>query len=645
MHPLLAALKQKPLLADGGMGALLLAQGAGLEQCLEELCLSRPDWIRDIQLAYVTAGADILLTHTFGAHEHRLGTYGLAHKVEEINRAAVRIARDVRETSGQNLFIGGCIGPLGEYLMPHGPVAPDRARSVFARQATALLEGGADFFCIETMSDLQELELAIRVVRELSDLPILGSMTFGEDEQSQFGVSAAAAMQSLMALDIELVGVNCSVGPMHVLRILEEYHRTGPDIPLSAMPNAGLPARVDGRFIYASGPEYFASMVPGFLASGATIIGGCCGTTPAHIQAMRQALDTHLAGTSGQNEPVRDDTLHAQEQDEGLGHRFQIPNHELQDEPAADSRLLQKIRTGKFVISVEVDPPRGMNPAKQLAGAQLAMERGADAINVADSPMARVRMSALVLSALIQQQIGIDTILHFTTRDRSLMGLQADLLGAHALGVKNILALTGDPPSLGDSQTSTPVYDVDSIGLVRILNQFNQGLDLQGKAMGQQSNFSISVACDPTRSDLEEEAMRLSRKLAHGAHFIMTQPIYDPAVWMSFIRIYERLQGPLPVPVLIGILPLQSFRHASFLHNEVPGITLTAEALAHMEQAGRQGRYVGVHMAQELLLQLMDAPYVQGVYLMPSFGRYETACQVLDVVQEPNTVPGTGGTS
>ncbi len=638
MHPLLATLQQKPLIADGGMGALLLSQGAGLEQCLEELCLSQPDWIRDIQLAYATAGADILLTHTFGAHEQRLATYGLAHKVEEINRAAVRIARDVRETTGKGLFIGGCIGPLGEFLMPHGPVTPERATTVFSRQALALLEGGIDFFCIETMSDLQELEQAIRAVRNLSDLPILGSMTFGEDGQSQFGVNAHRAIRSLKALEIELVGVNCSVGPAHVLKAIDEYHRTLPTVPLSAMPNAGLPARVDGRFIYASGPEYFASMVPDFLAAGAVIIGGCCGTTPAHIQAMRVALDTHLVKASVQN-----GTLHRQDQEEALGHRFQVPNLDRADDSQSESLLLQKIRAGKFVISVEVDPPRGMNPAKQIAGARLAMERGADAINVADSPMARVRMSAMVMSALIQQQVGIDTILHFTTRDRSLMGLQADLLGAHALGVKNILALTGDPPSLGDSQTSTPVYDVDSVGLVRILNQFNQGLDLLGKTMGQNSNFSISVACDPTRSDLEEEAKRLSRKLANGAHFIMTQPIYDPAVWAGFIHVYERLYGPVPVPVLIGILPLQSFRHASFLHNEVPGITLTEEALAHMKQAGKKGRQAGVQMAQELLLQLMDAPYVQGVYLMPSFGRYETACQVLDVVKERKPVSLAGG--
>ncbi len=640
MHPLLATLKQKPLLADGGMGALLLSQGAGLEQCLEELCLSQPNRIRDIQLAYATAGADILLTHTFGAHEHRLGMYGLAHKVEEINRAAVRIARDVRETTGQSLFIGGCIGPLGEYLAPYGPVSSDRAVDVFARQAAALLEGGVDFFCLETMSDLQELAHAIRAVRQLTDLPILGSMTFGADGQSQFGVNAADAIRFLAALNIDLVGVNCSVGPLHVLKTLSEYHQTYPTLFLSAMPNAGLPARVDGRFIYASGPEYCASLVPDFLVAGAVILGGCCGTTPAHIQAMRQALDTHLDQAAGRSGSVPDP-----EKDELLGHRFPVPYLEQEHEIRTDSPLLQKLRAGQFVISVEVDPPRGMNPAKQIAGAQLAMERGADAINVADSPMARVRMSAMVMSALIQQQVGIDTILHFTTRDRSLMGLQADLLGAHALGVKNILALTGDPPSLGDSQASTPVYDVDSIGLVRILNQFNQGLDLQGKTMAPQSNFSISVACDPTRQDQQEEANRLFRKLEQGAHFIMTQPIYNPEVWSTFVDLYERLHGPLPVPVLIGILPLQSFRHASFLHNEVPGITLTDEALLHMQRAGKRGRHVGVQMAQELLLQLMDAPYVQGVYLMPSFGRYETACQVLDVVPTPHVVPLSGGRS
>jgi homocysteine S-methyltransferase len=308
---------------------------------------------------------------------------------------------------------------------------------------------------------------------------------------------------------------------------------------------------------------------------------------------------------------------------------------EAEQEAPEPTPFLQKLRAGKFVVSVEVDPPRGFNAAKMLEGARIALEHGADAVNVADSPMARVRMGALALCVLIQQQVGIETILHFTTRDRSLMGLQSDLIGAHALGVRNVIALTGDPPSLGDQPESTAVYDVDSIGLVKLINAFNQGLDRSGKPFGDRSAFTIAVACDPTRPDLEREVDRFHRKMSSGAHLTMTQPIFDKTLWRRFFDLYEARHGPFPAPVLIGILPLQSHRHASFLHNEVPGITLSDDALLRMERAGAAGRREGVKMAQELLLELMELPKVQGVYLMPSFGRYEVACEVLEVVKAP----------
>ena len=610
------------------MGTSLFAQGAGPDQCLEELNLSRPDWIRTIQLDYVKAGADIILSHTFGANEMRLQSHGLADKVEEINRAAVRIARDVRETAGKGLFIAGDIGPLGQYLAPQGPLHPKAARAAFLRQAAALLEGGIDFYCIETFSDLRELEQAVSAIRELTDLPILASLTFGRDAQTPFGADARTVMRFVQDLEIEMVGANCSVGPSGLEEIIAGFHAENPAAILAVMPNAGFPSRIDEQLAYPAGPEYFAAVVPAFLNLGASVIGGCCGTTEAHVRAMRQALDHWRRSTSSPQYRMPDSTSLEEES----------PNPFLpwltttQDAELPDSQILCKLEQGLFVVSVEVDPPRGLNPEKQIEGARLARQYGADAVNVADSPMARVRMSALVLAAQIQQQAGIETILHFTTRDRSLMGLQADLLGAHALGLRNILALTGDPPSLGDSQNSSPVYDVDSVGLVHILNQFNQGQDLEGKVLGQCSQFAISVACDPTREDLDKEAGRLHAKLRNGAHFIMTQPIYSPLVWTRFTETYERLYGPIPVPVLIGILPLQSFKHASFLHNEVPGITLSAEALERMRTAGRQGRQTGIEMGQELLLDLQHAPYVQGVYLMPSFGRYETACQVLNVL-------------
>ena len=610
------------------MGTTLFAQGAGPDQCLEELNLSRPDWIRAIQLDYVRAGSDIILSHTFGANALRLQSHGLADKVEEINRAAVRIARDVRETSGKGLFIAGDIGPLGPYLAPQGHLRPEVARAAFLRQAAALLEGGIDFYCIETFADLRELEQAVSAIRELTDLPILTSLTFGRDAQTPFGADARTVMRFVQDLEIEMVGANCSVGPSGLEEIIAGFHAENSAAILAVMPNAGFPSRIDEQLVYPAGPEYFAAVVPAFLNLGASIIGGCCGTTDVHIQAMRQALDHWLQSTPNPQYQMLDRAAEEKESANpylpwiAIGQNSELP----------DSQILCKLQEGRFVVSVEVDPPRGLNSEKQIAGARLARQYGADAVNVADSPMARVRMSALAMATQIQQQAGIETILHFTTRDRSLMGLQADLLGAHALGLRNILALTGDPPSLGDSQNSSPVYDVDSVGLVHILHQFNQGQDLEGKVLGQHSRFSISVACDPTREDLDKEAGRLHAKLSNGAHFIMTQPIYSPMVWTRFTETYERLYGPIPIPVLIGILPLQSFKHASFLHNEVPGITLSEDALERMRAAGKQGRQAGIDMGQELLLDLQNAPYVQGVYLMPSFGRYETACQVLNVL-------------
>jgi homocysteine S-methyltransferase len=412
-----------------------------------------------------------------------------------------------------------------------------------------------------------------------------------------------------------------------MLQTMESLHAAAPHVLLSAMPNAGFPERVEGRFYYPSSPEYFGRETMEFLAQGACLVGGCCGTTPMHIRSMRAALDQQMAAESSAAALPAPSLVSGME--EGLPQTKADYGVQEDDEPTG---LLRKLREGKFVISVEVDPPRGFNAQKQIEGARHAAKVGADAVNVADSPMARVRMSALSLCIQIQQQIGIETIVHYTTRDRSLMGLQADLIGARALGVRNILALTGDPPSLGGNQQSTPVYDVDSIGLVRIIDRFNQGLDLAGQEMGQKGAFTIAVACDPTRTDLVQEVDRFHQKVSGGAHFTMTQPIFDPELWRSFVRVYEERHGRFPVPVLIGVLPLQGHKHASFLHNEVPGITLSEAALERMRLAGPNGRQEGVKMAQELLLELKDLPYVQGVYLMPSFGRYELACEVLDVL-------------
>ena len=629
MHPFLQKLTQQPLLGDGAMGTMLFTRGASIEQCLEELVLTQPEWISEVHMAYASAGADVLKTHTFGANRTRLERHKLADQVRAINFKAVRLLRDVREVTGRALFIAGDVGPLGKRLQPGGPLEPDAAKEVFSEQISVLWEAGADLLLFETFSDLQELSLAVQAAKELCDLPIVASMTFAEDGLTPSGLTPATVTERLLTLGADLVGVNCSVGPAPMLHTLEAMHNAVSDIRLSAMPNAGFPERIDGRFSYPAGPEYFARHVVPFIERGAHLIGGCCGTTPQHTWAMRGALDAYLAEQMGQ--PIKSEIKAAVGSPQGR--RIGLPGHysndEAEDEPTP---LLRKLRAGKFVISVEVDPPRGFNPTKQIEGARTAKEAGADAINVADSPRAQVSMGAMPLCVMIQQQVGIETVVHFTTRDRSLMGLQADLVGGRALGIRNILALTGDPPSLGDNQESTAVYDVDSIGLVRIINQFNQGVDLSGRNLGQKGGYTIACACDPTRANLEEEVDRFYQKVSGGAHFTMTQPIYDPQLWLDFLKIYEERHGAFPVPVLIGVLPLQNHRHASFLHNEVPGITLSEEALERMRRAGSNGRQEGVQMAQELLLELKELPHVQGVYLMPSFGRYELACQVLEVL-------------
>jgi homocysteine S-methyltransferase len=628
MNPFLQRLREQPLLCDGAMGTMLFARGASSEQCLEQLVVERPGWVSGIHQAYASAGADVITTHTFGGNRFRLAQHGLEEKVRELNFKAVRLVRDVREVSGRALFIAGNVGPVGRRVEWENPVERAAVAEAFREQIEVLWEAGADLLLFETFSDVQELEIGVAVAKGLCDLPIVASMTYAGDGLTLAGQNAELVTERLVAAGADVIGVNCSVGPAQMVEALAAMRAVAPDALFSAMPNAGFPRRVEGRLYYPSSPEYFAEHTPQFLALGARLVGGCCGSTPTHIRAMRAALDTHRAAQPSSH-PV---TIAITSQEE-LPEMYVGLSADLEDEESErPTQLLRKLRAGRFVISVEVDPPRAFTAEKQIEGAHHAKSVGADVINVADSPMARVRMGALALCTQIQQQVEVETILHFTTRDRSLMALQADLIGAHALGVRNILALTGDPPSIGDNRESTAVYDVDSIGLVRIIDTFNQGLDIAGREMGQKAGFTIAVACDPTRPDLSQEVDRFHQKVSGGAHFTMTQPIYDPQLWVNFLALYEERYGEFPVPVLIGVLPLQGHRHASFLHHEVPGITLTEATLERMRLAGANGRQEGVKMAQELLLELKDLPHVQGVYLMPSFGRYELACQVLEVL-------------
>lgn len=607
-HPFIERLQRAPLLADGAMGTQLYNHGVDFDQCFDALNLTQPRTVADVHRAYIDAGAELIETNTYGANRFKLEPYGLQQQVREINIKAMRIARDVREIAGTATFIAGAVGPLGRLLEPYGQVTPAQARAAFAEQIGALHEQGADLLILETFSDLNEILVAIEAARSVSDLPIVAQMTFAEDGRTALGHSPAEVVTQLRAAGVDVVGVNCSVGPQRVFNVVQAMHVAAPDMRLSAQPNAGFPTERHNRVFYPSSPEYMARYAKRMVEElGVSLIGGCCGTAPEHISGMRAALrelDPHAPAT------------HTHETSARVAPKVSAV-------AAGPTRLAEQLTNRTFVVSVEIDPPRGHNPKKCIDGALLLKDAGVQFINVADSPMSRVRMAALAMCSMIQDRTGLETILHFTTRDRSLMGLQSDLLGAHAMNVRNILALKGDPPSLANYPGTRGVFDVDTIGLVKVIGGMNGGVDTGGNDIGVPTTFNIGVALDVNATDPEHEIARLHQKVAAGAHFAMTQIAYDAEALRDFLR---RL-GPPPIPVLLGILPLQSFRQAEFLRNEVPGIAPTDEALHRMKLAGAEGRKEGVKMAQELLTEVKDL--VDGVYIMPSFGRYEVAAEVL----------------
>ncbi|CAN5633122.1 bifunctional homocysteine S-methyltransferase/methylenetetrahydrofolate reductase [soil metagenome] len=626
-HPFIERLREGPILCDGAVGTLLFQRGAPVDQCFDHLNLTDPTLVQEVHRDYLQVGAEIIETNTFGANRFKLEKHGLGGDVYEINRRGAKNGEYAVEISGKPAFVAGSVGPTGRTLAPIGLIQPDLVRAAFRDQINGLLAGGVDLLMIETMGSLAELEQAVGAARDVCDLPIVAQATFSNDGRTIAGQTVDEVARKLVELKVDVVGINCSVGPRGVLRVLREMRQMVPDeIPISVQPNAGWPTQVDDRVIYPMSAEYMSRFVTDALRAGATLIGGCCGTTPEHIAAMRQAMDD----AAGAGTPKRLSVVRSSKSAQSL-----IPA----DEPTSFARKLGN----KFVVSVELDPPRGLNPEKMMRGAELLKSAGVDAVNVADSPMARVRMSALALCYMVQDRIGLETILHFTTRDRNLMGLQSDLIGAHAMGVRNIIALTGDPPSLGDYPKLTAVYDVDSIGLINVLSAMNEGTDAAGASIGQQASFTIAVACDPTRDDLEHEADRLHRKIEAGGHLVMTQPIYEMSTWTDFVAIYERKYGEIPVPILIGILPLYSHRHAEFLYNEVPGIKPTDDIRERMRRAGSSAREEGVKIAQELLLESRDT--VHGVYIMPSFGRYSMAVEVVDALQDRELTAALPGVS
>jgi homocysteine S-methyltransferase len=626
-------LRRRPLLLDGAMGTLLYSLGVPQRACLDELVLTRPDVVSTIHLEYLEAGADAIETNTFGANRFRLAEYGLEKQAGPLNRRAAQLAREARETSAREALIAGSIGPLGPAGRMPARLHPGIARAAFREQIEGLLEGGVDLVVFETFDRLEILLAAIEEARRACDLPVIAQMTFLEDLVAGDGSTPEVAAAALTVAGVDAIGVNCGAGP---LVCLEALARTGPPMSTVArciVPNAGLPKRIEGQFVYSAGPEYFGRMVPQMLAAGARIVGGCCGTTPQHTGAMRAAIDaltsddggTHTIVASPPGDSPSDQT------DPAAGAAPRTPTQEApgSGDSTPPSGLARKLAGDAFVISVEIDPPRSIRIDGTVEAARLVQEAGADLVNVSDSATGRVRMSAMAVAFAIQQALKLECLVHLTTRDRNLMALQAELFGAHALGVRNILALTGDPPRVADLPATTAVWDVDAIGLIEIIRRLNRGEDMAGSSIGQPAGFTIACALDPTAADPDKEWTRLERKLAAGADLIMTQPLYSLVQVDAMLVRARRHFGHdgFPVPVLLGVLPLHSARHAEFLHNEVPGITIPDEQRAAMHAAGERGAEVGLEMSMNLLEQCRSQ--VKGTYVMPSFGRYELAAELV----------------
>ncbi|CAN5846983.1 bifunctional homocysteine S-methyltransferase/methylenetetrahydrofolate reductase [soil metagenome] len=620
-------LDERPLLLDGAMGTLLWSRGVPQRASLDELVLRRPELVSAIHREYIGAGVDIIETDTFGANRIRLAPAGLADRTILLNRRAAQLAREARDVAGRDVLVAGSVGPVGSPLRGPGRIPDDEAEAAVAEQVAGLLEGGVDLLMLETAGDLGHLLASIRAVRGLADLPVVACLTFDEDLASADGTSPEQAAVALVAAGVDAMGVNCGSGPIASVDALARMSSRAGDIPLVIMPNAGLPSRVEGSFVYAADAAYFGAAVPGFIEVGARLLGGCCGTTPEHVGMMRAALDAAVARRPGRT-AVRAEGPSGQG-DVGPGSAAEAKRAEpVPQGSPPPTGLGRALAEGRFVVSVEIDPPRSVRIERTVEAAALLRESGVDLVNISDSAMARVRMGALAVAFALQRDAGLECLVHVTTRDRNLMALESELLGAHALGIRDILALTGDPPGVADYPGGTSIWDIDSTGLIGVLTRLNRGEDQAGRPIGAPAGFTIACALDPTAADLDRELDRLTGKVAAGAHLIMTQPIFALEQWERFMeRASLRFGARLPRPVLLGILPLHTARHAEFLHHEVPGITIPDPIRATMHEAGDRGAEVGLEMALELLERMR--PLVDGTYIMPSFGRYELAAELV----------------
>jgi len=614
MKPFLEALSERILVCDGAMGTMLYGKGVFINRCFESLTLTEPDLVRDVHAQYLRAGADVIETNTFGANRMKLRAFGLGNRVAEINQAAAALARAARDAApgGPKAYVAGAIGPLGVRVEPWGKTGVDEAEAIFREQAEALAKGGVDLFMLETFRDLNEMGAAIAAVRAVSDLPIVAQMTTEEDGNSLDGMPPEQFAPELVARGAHVVGLNCSVGPAPMLETVERIADVV-SAPLAAQPNAGKPRDIEGRNLYLCSPDYMASYARRFVSAGVRLVGGCCGTTPEHIRQIAQAVRAMAPGLANRETATAEARTPIASQPHA-----QAPTPRREKSP-----LARKLADGRFVTIVEVPPPRGYDAAEAVEAARRLHAHGVDVVTIPDGPRSGARLSALSLAVLVAGQ-GVEPLLQYSCRDRNLLGIQSDLLGAHALGLRNLLGITGDVRTLGDIPDATAVFDIDSIGLINVVTRLNYGLDIGGQPIGPPTRFHAGVMANPSR-DLDQELKRLHYKVDAGAEFVITRPVFDVATFQRFL---QRVEG-FRIPIIVGVWPFDNALHAEFMANEVPGVTVPDALVARMREAGsaEAAEAEGVAIARELLAALR--PMAQGAQIFTLSGRVERAFEVL----------------
>ncbi len=596
------------ILFDGGMGTELYKKGVFINKCFDELNLTNPTLVRMVHEDYKNAGADVIETNTYGANGPKLKRFMLQDKLYDINFAGAKLAREV---AGNDILVAGAVGPLGIQMEPLGPLSRDEVKEFFKEQILPLIDGGVDLIIFETFIYPDELKQAVLAVREISDLPCIAQMTIDEDASSLTGASVPVMIKELENIAADVVGINCTVGPQIMLNWLEQARKLT-EIPISIMPNAGKPKNVDGRNLYLTSPEYMAEYAKQFILNGANVIGGCCGTAPEHIKSMRNAINALMP--QYRKKEIKIDKI--------------VVDDSVEIVPVEKkSRLAKRLTDGHFVKFVELLPPHGVSATNEIEKAREMFFNGIDVINIPDGPRASARMSALSLAIQIQRDVGIETLLHFVCRDRNVIGMQSDLLGAYALGLRNILSVTGDPPKLGNYPDATAVFDVDAIGLVNILDRLNHGLDIAGNPIGRPTGFFVGVGANPGAINMDEELRRLDWKVEAGAEYIITQPVFDIDIFESFIKRIEHIKKP----IIAGLWPLTSLRNAEFMNNEVPGCNvpdILMKRLVNVQESKEASRDEGIRIARETLENMLGM--IHGVQISAPFGRVQSVIDVLD---------------